>query len=228
MTKTFLFAGGSSKVALSCAQLLKNEGHKVMAISTKNNLPVYDSLFEVIGYDFGTFPNLTEKIDGLVYFPGTINLKPFHRFSREDFMHDYSVNTMGAVAFVQSYLHLLKQSELGSIVFISSVASSTGMSFHSSVAMAKSALEGLVRALAAELAPGIRVNCVAPSLINTPLAEKFINTPEKAEASKLRHPLKKIGEDSDVAHAIQFLLSEQSKWITGQTIAIDGGMNHLK
>lgn len=102
------------------------------------------------------------------------------------------------------------------------------MTFHSSISMAKSALEGLTKALAAELAPIIRVNCVAPSLLDTPIAEKFINTPEKLEASQKRNPLKKVGSDIDVAHAIHFLLSEKSSWITGQTLAVDGGMNHLK
>lgn len=228
MSKTYVFAGASSKVALASAKLLRNEGLRVIGISTREIGEPYSKSFQLASYDFGNFPIIEEQIDGLVYFPGTINLKPFHRLTREDFLTDYSINSLGAVAFVQSYLNQLKKSNQGSIVFISTVDSSTGMTFHSSISMAKSALEGLTKALAAELAPIIRVNCVAPSLLDTPIAEKFINTPEKLEASQKRNPLKKVGSDIDVAHAIHFLLSEKSSWITGQTLAVDGGMNHLK
>jgi NAD(P)-dependent dehydrogenase (short-subunit alcohol dehydrogenase family) len=132
------------------------------------------------------------------------------------------------VAFIQKYLPNLKTSPNASIVLISSVAANTGMPFHSSIAMAKAAIEGLTKSLAAELAPAIRVNCIAPSLTNTSLGEKFLNTPEKIEASQKRNPLKKIGEPIDLANAIEFLLSEKSNWITGQVIAVDGGMNTLK
>jgi NAD(P)-dependent dehydrogenase (short-subunit alcohol dehydrogenase family) len=135
---------------------------------------------------------------------------------------------LGAVAFVQAYLNNLKKAENASIVFISTVAVSIGLPFHSSISMAKGAIEGLTKALAAELAPSIRVNCVAPSLVNTPLGDKFINTPEKLEAMQKRNPLRKVGEASDVANAIAFLLGKESSWINAQTIAVDGGMNNLK
>ena len=102
------------------------------------------------------------------------------------------------------------------------------MPYHSSIAMAKGAIEGLTKALAAELAPDIRVNCIAPSLTNTPLAEKFINTPEKLDLSQKRNPLKKLGTPNDLANAIEFLLSSKSEWITGQILAVDGGMNNIK
>ncbi len=226
--KTYLFAGASSKIAIETAKLLKQQGNKVIGISTKTENTIYDEFYTIEKYDFSVFPAIAQTIDGLVYFPGTINLKPFNRITANNFISDYQINSLGAVAFTQAYLANLKDSSNASIIYISTVAVSTGMPFHSSIAMAKGAIEGLTKALAAELAPTIRVNCVAPSLTDTPLAEKFINSPEKLEASQKRNPLKKIGSANDLANAIEFLLSEKSSWITGQILAVDGGMNHLK
>jgi 3-oxoacyl-[acyl-carrier protein] reductase len=227
-SKTYLLAGVSSAIAKETAMILQKEGHKVIGISTKAMEYDFDEFYQVEKYEADNFPIITSEIDGLVYFPGTINLKPFARFTTNEFLTDLEINTLGAAAFVKAYLSQLKQSENASIVFISSVAVQTGMPFHASIAMAKGALEGLTRALAAELAPGIRVNCVAPSLVNTPLGEKFINTPEKTEQMQKRNPLRKIGEPKDVARAITFLLTQESAWVTGQIIAIDGGMNTIK
>ncbi len=224
----YLFAGASSKIALETARLLKEQGHKVIGISTKTENTIYDEFHTISKYDFTNFPPIEGVIDGLVYFPGTINLKPFNRLSQNDFMNDYQINSLGAVAFVQAYLNNLKQSTQASIVFISTVAVATGMAYHSSVSMAKGAIEGLTKALAAEFAPAIRVNCIAPSLADTPLAEKFINTPEKLEASQKRNPLRRVGSATDIASAIDFLLGSKATWITGQIIAVDGGMNNLK
>lgn len=228
VTKTYILAGASSAIAKQTAIFLKEKGHHIIGISTKSKDFDYDEFYQVTSYDFGNFPTIEKPIDGLVYFPGTINLKPFARLTSAEFNHDLSVNSLGAVAFVQAYLLNLKKSENASIVFISSVAASTGLPFHSSIAMAKGAIEGLTKALSAELAPNIRVNCVAPSLVNTPLGNKFINTPEKIDAMQKRNPLRKIGEPSDIANAIVFLLLEQSAWVTGQVLAVDGGMNTIK
>jgi NAD(P)-dependent dehydrogenase (short-subunit alcohol dehydrogenase family) len=113
-------------------------------------------------------------------------------------------------------------------VFISTVAVAQGMNFHTSISMAKGAVEGLTLALAAELAPTIRVNAVAPSLTASPLADKLINSPEKLEASGKRHPLRRVGQPEDIAHAIHFLLGDQSSWITGQVLGVDGGMSSIR
>lgn len=228
MSKTFLFAGGSSAIAKEAALLLKQKGHRVIALSTKEADGTYDEFYQVEKYDFSLFPEISEPLDGLVYFPGTINLKPFARLTPSEFTNDLQINTLGAVAFVQSYLNNLKKSPNASIVFLSSVAVAVGLPFHTSIAMAKGALEGLAKALAAELAPAIRVNVAAPSLVNTPLGDKFINTPDKLEQMQKRNPLRQVGKPLDVANAIAFLLSDESAWVSGQVFAIDGGMSTLK
>jgi 3-oxoacyl-[acyl-carrier protein] reductase len=228
MIRTYLFAGASSAIALETAGLLQNKGERVIGISRKKAEFSYDHFYQIEKYEGNSFPAIEQPLDGLVYFPGTIQLKPFNRFSGNDFQADWSINTLGAVSFVQFYLKHLNKMGNASIVFISSVAATVGLTFHSSISMVKGAIEGLTRALAAELAPGIRVNAVAPSLVSTPLGEKFINTPEKKQQMEKRNPLGKVGEAADVAHTIAFLLGNESKWISGQVISVDGGMSTIK
>jgi NAD(P)-dependent dehydrogenase (short-subunit alcohol dehydrogenase family) len=224
---TYLLAGAGSAVAKTTAETLRNAGHRVIGIS-RSDVDGLDGLHRVESYDFGTFPAIEGTIDGLVYFPGTINLKPFHRYTQAEFLSDLQINTLGAVAFIQAYLGNLKQSPQPSVVLFSSVAVQAGMPFHASIATAKGANEALTRSLAAEYAPLIRFNCIAPSLTNTPLGEKFLNTPEKMEGAQKRNPLKKVGTPHELSDMVEFLLSPKSAWITGQVLAVDGGMGALR
>jgi len=226
--RTYIFAGASSAMAIQAMTVLKEQGHKIIGISRNENNPGYDEFYTVENYGFGSFPKIEGSINGLAYFPGTINLKPFNRINEADFSTDFSINALGAAAFVQAYLPNLKNADAPAIVLFSTVAVATGMQFHASIAMAKGAVEGLTRSLAAELAPKIRVNCIAPSLTDTPLAEKLLGSPEKTEAGKNRNPLKLIGTTTDLANAITFLLSENANWITGQVLAVDGGMGAVR
>ena len=230
MQKNYLLAGASSASAQALARLLQDEGHHVIGLSTKDLSGAgYSEHYCVADYSKSSLPTLTQPLDGLVYFPGTINLKPVNRFSEEEFLQDFRINALGAATVVQQYLQNLKNAPApSSVVFISTVAVSQGMNFHSSVSMAKGAVEGLTRSLAAELAPSIRVNAVAPSLTASPMADKLINTPEKLEASNKRHPLRRIGQPGDIAQAIYFLLGEQSGWMTGAVLPVDGGMASVR
>ena len=230
MQKTYLFAGASSAIAQAVHQQLTAAGHRVIGMSTKDISALgYAEHYQVPAYSKDSLPEITAPLDGLVYFPGTIDLKPFHRLSEDAFLNEYKINALGAVSVVQQYLPNLKNAApTPSIVFISSVAVAQGMNFHTSISMAKGAVEGLSLALAAELAPTIRVNVVAPSLTASPLADRLINTPEKLEASGKRHPLRRVGQPEDIASAIHFLLSDQSSWMTGQILRVDGGMSTVR
>ena len=167
------------------------------------------------------------SLAGVVYMPGTINLKPFTRLSLEDFLMDFQINFMGAVKVLKQVLPVLKKQTQASIVLFSSVAVSQGLPFHTSIAAAKGAVEGFARALAAELAPKIRVNVIAPSLTDTPLVAKLLANHQRRVAAAERHPLKRIGTPQDVAALASFLLTEKSEWITGQVFAADGGMSSI-
>ncbi|MBU6192061.1 MAG: SDR family oxidoreductase, partial [Bacteroidetes bacterium] len=163
------------------------------------------------------------------YMPGNIPLKPFHRTSPDDFRQTMELNWMGAVQSIQAALPALKNAGGSSVVLMSTVAARVGMPFHSAIAAAKAALEGLTLSLASEYASQqIRFNAVAPSLTRTPLAGSLLSTPEKEEASGKRHPLGRVGEASEPASVIRFLLDPESSWVTGQIWGVDGGMANLK
>jgi len=228
----YLIIGGSSGIGQELANQLAQSGKKVFATFNKNQPAVESTnirfdhlnvLEEFLSLDF-----LPDELVGLVYCPGSINLKPFERIKPADFETDYKLQVIGAIKLIQTVLPRLKKSANASIVLFSTVAVQTGLPFHAQVAASKGALEGLTKSLAAEYAPKIRVNCIAPSLTNTPLAASFLNSEQKKDAISLRHPLKRIGTTEDIANMAAFLLSEKASWITGQILHVDGGMSSLK
>ena len=220
MNKRVLIVGGNTGIGKTLNELLFADGHETHLLSrSQGNVDVLD--------EEPNFPSIEGSIDALVYCPGSINLKPFRGLKMADFQHDLNVNYLGAIKTIKHFLPNLKESSSASITLFSTVAVQKGMHFHSSIAGAKGAVEGLTRALAAELAPKIRVNCIAPSLTDTPLAEKLLRNEKQREGAEQRHPLKSIGEASDIAHMAHFLLSDKAQWISGQIINVDGGMSSL-
>lgn len=227
----YLIIGGNSAIGKAIIQRIMEDGHHCTIISRSDltydgtNVEFHnlDILNDNISEDM-----LPEQLDGLVYMPGTITLKPFRMLKPEDFISDFEINLLGAVKAMKVSLKPLGKSKQASIVMFSTVAVQTGMQFHSSIAAAKGAVEGFTRSLAAEFAPKIRVNCVAPSLTDTPLAAKLLSSEQKRKGSEDRHPLKAVGDTEDIAEAAYFLLTSRSKWMTGQVIGVDGGLSTLK
>lgn len=222
MAKTYLIIGASSGIGLALSNQLKAAGNHVVTASRNGDIR-FDATTDA--FDISSLP---DQLDGIAYCPGSINLKPFHRLTTQDFNDDFTINVLGAVKVIQAVLPKLKSAEQSAIVLFSTVAVAQGMPFHASIAAAKGAIEGLTKSLAAELAPKIRVNCIAPSLTDTPLAAKLLANDDKKKASAERHPLKQIGTAEDIAALAAFLLSPNAKWISGQIVGIDGGMSTLR
>jgi NAD(P)-dependent dehydrogenase (short-subunit alcohol dehydrogenase family) len=241
MAGTILIYGGSGGIGSAVAGALSARGHGVhlvgrdearlgqVAAATGATFTAGDVA------DPETFEKATEDaakggaLAGLVYAVGTINLKPLARLGDADFLNDFSVNALGAAKAIQAALPALRQAETtAGIVLFSTVAVAQGFAAHASVAMAKGAIEGLTRALAAELAPKIRVNCIAPSLTRTPLAAALTGNESMAKAIAELHPLQRLGAPEDIAPLAALLASSEASWITGQVIGVDGGRSTLR
>ena len=238
--KNYVVIGGTSGIGASLVELLSAENnvwftgtrdpqsldHRHPSPDTRPLTPVYQKLD--LTSDNPDFSWLPDTIHGIAYCVGAIALKPFHRIKPQEFIDDYNKQTLGAIKTLQAAHNALKNAENSSVVLFSTVAVQTGFPFHTLVSSSKGAIEGLTRALAAEWAPKVRINAIAPSITQTPLAGNLLNSPEKIEANAARHPLKKIGQPQDIAKLAQFLLSDDSSWITGQVHHIDGGISNIK
>lgn len=231
MNKNFVIIGGSSGIGKELVQILEKEGNNVFATYNENITDSYGKVqyqkYDVLNDAFD-LTSLPDELDGLVYCPGSINLKPFKRFSEDDFLNDFKLQVVGATKIIKTLLPKLTSGSTSSIVLFSTIAVQNGFNFHSQVSTSKGAIEGLTRSLSAEFAPKIRVNAIAPSLTDTSLASKFLNTPQKIEAQAEKNPLKKIGTVKDVAEAATYLLTDKSSWITGQILHVDGGYSTIK
>ena len=228
--KNILIIGGSSGIGLALAELLSSRNSVYVASRSSESLSqlkvnhiAYDATSDELDVS-----QLPDNLHGFVYCPGSINLRPFKGLKTEAFINDFELNVIGAVNALKSVLNLLNASGNASVVFFSTVAVQTGRPFHSSVAASKGAIEGLTRSLAAEFAPKIRVNAIAPSLVDTPLASKFLNNELKLEKANERHPMGRVGNAQEIAKATAFLLGEESGWMTGNIVQLDGGIGNLK
>jgi NAD(P)-dependent dehydrogenase (short-subunit alcohol dehydrogenase family) len=229
--RNILIIGASSGIGLELAGKLKEKNNIFAMSRSRGELSESENIkwkkFDVLNDELDT-DFLPDHLDGLVYCPGSINLKPFRGIKVADVMSEFELNALGAFKVIQAVLPKLKKSEGASVVLFSTVAVRQGMPYHSSIGMAKGAVEGMTRSLAAEFAPSIRVNAIAPSLTDTPLANRLLSSDERRDSSAQRHPLKRVGTPADIASMAKFLLSDEASWITGQIMAVDGGMSALK
>lgn len=230
--KNILIVGASSGIGQATAQLIQAAGATVFTAGRRQPEGVQSThlTWDATQPDESDLSALPTTLHGLVYAPGSIRLAPFGRLTPDHFQEDFALNVLGAIAILKTVLPALIQSKSASVVLFSTVAAQLGFGLHSSVSVSKSAVEGLTKSLAAEYAPyGIRFNAVAPSLTNTPLAQSAgLVAPNRLEAAGKRHPLGRVGMPQDIAGMVAFLLSDESGWITGQILGVDGGMSTLK
>ena len=225
--KTIVIVVGSKGIGSAIINTLVDT-HKIINISrTAPDLTHHNLTHHTCDILIDELPEI-ESIDGLVYCPGSINLKPISRLSLDDFREDFEINVLGAVKMIQKYLSALKKGNKPSILLFSTVASKLGMPFHASIATAKSGVEGLVKSLGAELAPTIRINAIAPTITNTDLASKLLRNDKMIEAITDRHPLKKFLNPNEVADMAAFLLSDKATSMSGQIFEMDCGIVSFK
>ncbi len=237
---TVIVVGGTGGVGRALVQRLRTRGTPVHAVARDSRrlgaLAAETGASTAIA-DVTDGPSLREAIlaagpavDGLAYCVGSITLKPFHRLAAADYLADFRLNALGAAEAVAAALPALRaaSANTASVVLFSSVAAGQVFANHASIGMAKAAVEGLSRSLAAELAPKIRVNCIAPSLTRTPLAAPLTGSAQMAGAIAQMHPLPRLGEPEDVAALAAFLLGPEADWITGQVLGVDGGRSSLR
>ncbi|MEA1786208.1 SDR family oxidoreductase [Arenibacter sp. GZD96] len=226
--KNILLIGGSHGIGNHIVQLLNDQNHIYVASRSPKGLADFAITYMPFNVLTDTLDvsQLPDELHGFVYCPGSINLKPLKMMGLETFQEDMELNFFSLVKVVKQILPYMAQN--ASMVFFSTVAVGQGMPFHTSVAAAKGAVEGFGRALAAEYAPKLRVNVIAPSLVDTPLASRLLNNDKKRELMSQRHPLKKVGQPQDIAEMAVFLLNDKSTWMTGQVLGVDGGLSRLK
>lgn len=228
----FVIIGGSKGIGLETVKLLLEAGESVTVLSrTSGGLEELDGVEHIeadVTQSEITSDMLPATIKGLAYCPGSINLRSFRALKPDVYREDFELNVLGAVKCISASLKALKTATPASVVLFSTVAVAQGMPMHASVATSKGAIEGLMRTLASELAPDVRVNCIAPALTDTPLTERFFADKAKAEALAAKYPLQRTGTVQDVAALAKFLLTKESSWVTGQVIGVDGGMSSLR
>ncbi|MEJ1222437.1 SDR family NAD(P)-dependent oxidoreductase [Sediminicola sp. 1XM1-17] len=227
MKKNIVLIGGTHGIGHAIVSQIASDHNLFIASRTNeglDNLDVEHILFDATKDEIGT-DQLPEEIHGFVFCPGSINLKPFKMMGLDTFEQDMQLNFFSLVRVLKTIMP--KMADNASMVFFSTVAVTSGMPFHTSVSASKGAIEGFAKSLAAEYAPKLRVNVVAPSLVDTPLATRLLNNEKKREAMADRHPLKRVGTPEDIANIAVFLLSDDSSWMTGQIIGVDGGLSTL-
>tara|TARA_X000000950_G_C13715908_1_gene578135 strand:- start:156 stop:842 length:687 start_codon:yes stop_codon:yes gene_type:complete len=226
--KNILVVGGSKGIGREIVNSQLEKGNNCYNFSRTesgiNNQNLIEEKIDILSDDL---PEI-ENINSVIYCPGSINLKPILQLKEEDFVNDFNINVLGAIKTVKKYLNNLKKGDDPSLLFFSTVAVGQGMPFHSSVSVAKAGIEGLTKSLAAELAPSIRVNCIAPTITRTDMAQRILRNEKIEENIANKHPLKKICEAKDISDMADFLISHKAKNITGQIMHVDGGMSTLK
>lgn len=228
--KQWLVVGGNSGIGASIVERLLARDDDVLCVA--RHLDGMPSTVKTHRWDVTeqAFPEafIPEKLDGVVYCPGSIRLKPFAQLRLAEFQEDLMVNTLGAIKALQACHAALSKADHASVVMFSTVAVQTGLKFHASVATAKGALEGLVRSLAAEWAPHISVNAIAPALIETPLSQPLIRDDKRRQGVEQMNPMKRIGQPDTVAGLCEWLLTMSTPFVTGQVFAVDGGMSRVR